>query len=403
CDRRSFIRHGGAALAAITLLPELASALPRVTGAPLPVAVIGAGRQGRALLGELQKMEAVEVVALCDRDERRLDSGVRRAPGAEAFADHRALLDRRKDVEAVFVATPTHLHRAIAIDAIEAQRHVYCEAPLASTVEDCAAMVQAARASQRVCQAGLQGRSNPIYQLARTFYRSDSVRDLITMRAQYHRKTTWRSPASDPGRERELNWRLDGERSIGLAGEIGTQQFDVVHWYTSEYPTSVRGSGTIRVHDDGRDVHDTIECVLTFPSGVTLRYDATLANSFEGQHEVFCGSNASIKLAWTAGWMFKEADAPTQGWEVYANRQQFHNEEGITLIADATQLAAQGRLKDGVGLPNPPLYYAIGDFLKSVLEGAPVACSMDEAARATAVGIAAHEATRRGTTVAITL
>jgi hypothetical protein len=50
--------------------------------------------------------------------------------------------------------------------------------------------------------------------------------------------------------------------------------------------------------------------------------------------------------------MFKEADAPTQGWEVYANRQQFHNDEGITLIAGATKLAEQGKLKEGVGLPH---------------------------------------------------
>ena len=71
---------------------------------------------------------------------------------------------------------------------------------------------------------------------------------------------------------------------------------------------------------------------------------------------MFCGSNASIKLAWTAGWMFKEADAPTQGWEVYANRQQYFNDEGITLIADATKLASQGKLKEGIGLQNDSIY-----------------------------------------------
>ena len=90
---------------------------------------------------------------------------------------------------------------------------------------------------------------------------------------------------------------------------------------------------------------DTVWCDLTFPEGVHLQYSATLANSYAGRYEVFHGSNSAIKLAWTAGWMFKEAGAPTQGWEVYANRQQFHNDEGITLIADATQLAAQDKLK----------------------------------------------------------
>ena len=113
------------------------------------------------------------------------------------------------------------------------------------------------------------------------------------------------------------------------------------------------------------------------------------------------GSNAAIKLAWTAGWMFKEADAPTQGWEVYANRQQFHNDEGITLIADATKLASQGKLKEGVGLPNPPLYYALVDFVKSVTESKPVVGSLSEGARATVVAIAAAQAVASGKDIAI--
>jgi predicted dehydrogenase len=119
------------------------------------------------------------------------------------------------------------------------------------------------------------------------------------------------------------------------------------------------------------------------------------------RYEVFHGSNSAIKLAWTAGWMFKEADAPTQGWEVYASRMQFHNDEGITLIADATKLAEQGRLKEGVILPQPPLYYALSDFLGSVLEDQPPVCSAEEGLRATAVGVLAHQAVMSGERVRI--
>jgi hypothetical protein len=104
----------------------------------------------------------------------------------------------------------------------------------------------------------------------------------------------------------------------------------------------------------------------------------------------------TFKLAWNAGWLFKEADAPTQGWEVYANREQFHNDQGITLIADATKLAAQNKLKEGVGLPESPLYYAVADFLKSALEGKPVVCSAQEGYRAGVVAIAAHKALESG-------
>ncbi|VAX42824.1 hypothetical protein MNBD_PLANCTO03-2327, partial [hydrothermal vent metagenome] len=86
---------------------------------------------------------------------------------------------------------------------------------------------------------------------------------------------------------------------------------------------------------------------------------------------------------------------------VYANRQQFHNDEGITLIAGATKLAEQGKLQEGIGLPHPPLYYALGDFLKSVAEGAQVACSAEEGYRSTVVGIRAAQAVATGEEVEI--
>jgi predicted dehydrogenase len=399
-DRRSFMKQAGATAAVVSLMPEFLTAAPRATGAALPVGVIGVGRQGRAILGELQKLDAARVAAICDVDDRRLSSGQRRAPGAMTVTDHRRVLDDG-DIQAVFIATPTHLHRQIATDALEAGKHVYCEAPIASTLDDARAIAQAARGKTARFQAGLLGRSNPIYKLAFSFYRSDAVRELISMRAQYLRKTTWRTFARDPERDQALNWRLDPEVSIGLAGEIGTHQFDVVQWFLNEYPSAIHGSGTIRLHDDGREIPDTVHCGLAFPNGAHLQYHATLANSFEGQHEVFHGSNSAIKLAWTAGWMFKEADAPTQGWEVYANREQFHNDEGITLIADATKLAEQGKLKEGVTLPNDPLYYGVVDFLNSILDGQPVPTSADEGMRATAIGILAHQAVMGDTSVTV--
>lgn len=402
-DRRSFMQAAAGAMAAMAILPDLdlhASTAAR-RGDPVAIGVVGVGRQGRAIIGELQKIDGASVAAICDTDEARLRSGRRRVPNAPAFADYRRMLDEQSDLSAVIVATPTHLHKQVALDALDAGKHVYCEAPIASTVEDCRALADAARRAATVFQAGLQGRSDPIYQLARTFVSSGAIRDIAAVRAQYHRKTSWRTPASDPQRRKALDWKLDPAVSIGLAGEFGTQQFDVVHWYTRRYPVAVRGSGAVRLYDDGREIADTIGCELEFDNGLRLQYDATLANSFEGTYELFMGEMGAIKLAWTAGWLFKEADAPTQGWEVYANRQQFHREEGITLIADATQLAAQGKLKAGVGLPNSPLHYALLDFVKSVSEGAPVACGAQEGMRATIVGILANEAIVTGERVAI--
>lgn len=393
-SRRAFLQAAGGAMAVMALGPgaELARAALRVAE-PFPVGLIGVGRQGRAILGELQKIEHVSVKAVCDTDDSRLRSGLRRVQGAEGFADYREMLDTLSDLKAVFIATPTHLHRQPAVDALSAGKHVYCEAPLASTIEDCQAIALAARsAGTSVFQTGMQGRTDPVYTLANTFVRAGDVRDIIGMRAQSHQKTSWRVQSPDASTEKDRNWRLDPDVSIGLAGEIGTQQFDVIHWFARQYPESVRGTGGIMLHKDGRVLPDTITCEFAFPDGTNFHYDASLANSYEGEYEQFFGTNGTVKLAWRHGWLFKEADAPTMGWEVYANRQHFHNDEGITLIADATQLAAQGRLKEGVGLQQPPLFYAIEEFLRSVINGSPVQCTASEGMRAAVVGILANQA-----------
>jgi predicted dehydrogenase len=400
-DRRAFLRTSASAVSLAALVPTLDWTGAGGARAPLDVAVIGAGRQGRAILGELAKIPSLRVAAVCDVVDSRLQAGLRRAPGAEGFADPRALLERKRELAAVFVATPTHLHRAAALDALAAGKHVYCEAPLASTLEDARAIVKAARSSGKLFQTGLQGRSNPIYALARSFVRAGAIGELVSLRAQYHRKTSWRTPAPDAAQERALNWQLDPKLSLGLVGEFGVQQFDVFDWMLGAYPLASRGNGAILLHKDGREVFDTVHCELAFPLERRLQYEATLANSFDGQCELLHGTLGSVKLAWNAGWLFKEADAPTQGWEVYANREAFHDEQGITLIADATKLAAQNKLKEGVGLPDPPLYYALLDFARSVTESRPVVCTAEEGLRAAAVGILAEQSVRTGETVAI--
>jgi len=400
-NRRSFLGQSAGALAGLALIPSGVFAFDFRT-AGVRVAVIGAGRQGRAILGELEKMEGISIAAVCDIDESRRNSGLRRARGAVGFDSVEALLAKGSEFDAVCIATPTQTHRQVAEACIAAGKHVYCEAPLAHTIEDAAAIARAARGSKVVFQVGLMARSNPVYQLARSFYLSDAVRDLVAVYGQNHMKTSWRVPAGDPAREKMLNWKLDPEVSLGLAGEWGTHQFDSVSYFTGKYPARVRGFGSVRFHQDGRTVADTIACHLIYADSTVMTYDATLANSYGGAYETLFGTNAAIKLAETHAWMFKEADAPTQGWEVYANRQQFHNDQGITLIAGATKLAEQGKLKEGIGLPHPGTYYALGDFLKSVSDGADVACTAEEGYRSTVVGIAAAKAVATGEEVEIT-
>jgi predicted dehydrogenase len=205
----------------------------------------------------------------------------------------------------------------------------------------------------------------------------------------------------DRSLERATNWRLDPDVTLGLPGELGAHAFDAMSWFRGRTPARVTGTGAIRLHHDGRTVPDTVALSLDWDDGVRLQYSATLANSYGGAHDVLYGTNGAVRLSDTHGWMFKEADAATQGWEVYATRQQFPGEEGIVLLADATQLAAQGRLAEGAGLPHTSLYYALEDFVRSFTEDAPVACGAQEGMQATLIGIAAAEAVTRATTVEV--
>jgi predicted dehydrogenase len=391
------------ALTAVAILPDLSYAARRApvsADGPLTVGLIGAGRQGRLILGELARLEGVKVVAVCDTEAPRREAGAKRGgEGVQAFADHKEMLGKLgAGLGAVVIATPTHLHKEPALDALSAGKHVYCEAPLAHTVEDCRAIAAAAAANPKAIFAvGLEGRANPIYRFARTFFLSDAVRDFVGAEAQHAQKNSWRAG----GGGKAADWRLDPEVSLGLAGELGVHQLDVIHWYTGKLPVTVSGSGSVRGWDDGRTLADTVHCSLGFADGSRTAYTATLANSFGGRHEVLRGTNSAIKLAWTHGWLFKEADAPTQGWEVYANRQQFFSDEGITLIADATKLASQGKLQEGVGLPSTSLHYALSDFVKAAAEGKPPACDAAAGAKSTIVSIMAAKAVAGNTTLAI--
>jgi predicted dehydrogenase len=399
-DRRTFLRQTAVSLAGISLLPDLLPAEPVRLAAPVKVGLIGAGRQGRAIIGELQKIPDVQIGAVCDSSPSRLATALERAPGADGLPDYRLLLGRA-DIPAVLIATPTHLHRGIVLDAIQAGKHVYLEAPIAHTVEDAAAIAAAGAGARTVSYAGFQGRANPVYQRAAGFMGSDTMREPVSLYGQYHRKTSWRFPASEPGTEQAVNWRLDPAVSTGLAGEVGAQQFDVALWLMGKPPRQIIGHGAIRLYSDGRKVPDTVQATLLWDNGVAMQWHATLANSFGGAYEVIHCVNAAIKTAWTHAWLFKETDSPTQGWEVYATRQQYFNDEGIVLVADATKLAAQGALKKGAGLPYPPLHYALADFLTCVTEAKPATSSLGDGARATSLGILANRAITTGEVVPV--
>jgi len=134
---------------------------------------------------------------------------------------------RTKASQAVFIATPSHQHRDLAIAALQAGKHVYCEAAMATDDRGCPGHRQSGPATRgQVFQPGLTLRSDPQRHFLLQFIRTGAIGKTVMARAQWHKKQSWRYASANPEREKEINWRLSKAHSLGLAGEIGCHHFE---------------------------------------------------------------------------------------------------------------------------------------------------------------------------------
>jgi predicted dehydrogenase len=378
-NRRDFLKGGSAAtimsmLGGVELFAETAD--PAVAdsnyhGAKIKVAVIGLGAWGRDILNTLARTPQAEVVAICDNYPAFLKRSAALAPNAKPVADYKALFDD-KDIKAVVIATPTHAHKDLVLAALKAGKHVYCEAPLANTIEDARAIALAAKAAkQSVFQAGLQLRADPQRHFLVPFIRSGAVGQPIMARAQWHKKQSWRATSPNPEREKAMNWRLSKETSLGLLGEIGIHQIDQAAWFLNGRPLAITGMGSTLFWKDGRDVADTVQVMLEFPGGVFFTFDASLANSFDAEYAILYGSDAAVMVRENKAWMFKEVDSPLLGWEVYARKETFYRETGIALVANASKSVPASNKPGGgdeITITSSALFFALQAFLNNAID-----------------------------------
>jgi predicted dehydrogenase len=405
-SRRDFLKTAAGSLLVVFTQEELAKAAMIQEPAPVSPAVklgvIGIGQWGKEILSSLSRLPSAQVVAICDSYEPALKKGQEIAPKATLIADYRKLLDS-PDVEAVVISTPSHQHKEIALACIQAGKHVYCESPLATTIEDAKAIAFAAQQSPKLkFQAGLQGRSNVLYNHISKFVKSGALGTPVQVTAQWNKKQSWRRMAPTPERENDLNWRLSSKTSAGLIGEIGIHHLDLAIWFLKSLPTSASGMGAIVNWKDGRDVADTLQCIIEFPNNVRMIYSSTLASSFSDSFTLFQGSNSSLMMREKHGWMIKEADSPLLGWEVYARKEQVHNEAGIAMVADATKILEAGKEPGKESALEPTqdaLTRALDDFGHSVRGDSKVACGPLEGYQATVAAIKANEAIVAGSRI----
>ena len=169
--RREFILKAGAGAAAFSVIPS--SVLGKNGTVPandrIGLGYIGTGKQNRYLVKQLSKCPGVIAVAACDVDSKKLEWFRQIATDANktnnqgiaevtTCKDYRELLGNNK-IDAVVIATPDHWHAQVAVDAAKAGKDIYCEKPMALTVAEGRAMVNATRKFKRVFQTGNMQRS----------------------------------------------------------------------------------------------------------------------------------------------------------------------------------------------------------------------------------------------------
>lgn len=149
-------------MAMFNILPGrlLQGAEAPAVGEKVNVAGIGIGSQGGADVGEVAKL-GHNIVALCDVDEKYAAKQFSTYPNARRFTDYRVMLDKMgKEIDAVVIGTPDHTHAVIAMEAMKRGKHVYCEKPLAHSVEEIRKLIAASEQHKVVTQLGNQGHSS---------------------------------------------------------------------------------------------------------------------------------------------------------------------------------------------------------------------------------------------------
>jgi len=155
-SRREFIRQAAISAAALATYPP-----SRVLGANdrVRLGMIGVGGRGQELLKQVLGVPSAQLVAIADVYTRSRDEAKQMAPGIQTLDDHRRLLDM-KDIDAVIVASPLHIHARHFLDALAAGKDLYSEKTMTWSIPEAEECLAAAKKSDRVVQIGLQHESS---------------------------------------------------------------------------------------------------------------------------------------------------------------------------------------------------------------------------------------------------
>jgi len=257
-NRRQFLAISAAGALAMTSGCVTTGTRRIPANSKLNHACIGVGgMMGGGDLGNFKSHPRAQIVAICDVDRNHLENAARILPDARKYTDWREMLAKEGDkIDSVNATVPDHMHALIAMSAIRAGKHVYCQKPLCHDVAECRALATAARRAGVVTQLGTQHASGIGDRTAVQFLREQAVgkvRKVILCSnrpgAEQYRLLGPRPPKGEkaperlawdlwlgtalerpyaPGIYHPVNWRSWQDFGTGWSGDIGCHIFDAV-------------------------------------------------------------------------------------------------------------------------------------------------------------------------------
>jgi predicted dehydrogenase len=305
--RRTLLQAGA-------LLAATPAAAPAARPAPsdrIAVGVIGTGARGQELMDSLQQHPQAEIVGLVDAYKGRLDRALSRVKGDAGragrtmiYPTHRELL-AEKSIDAVVVAIPDHLHKAVVVDALRAGKDVYCEKPLTYTAAEGLEIIAAT--GRRIVQVGSQGPSSDLERKAKEMIRAGKLGRITMIHAALNRNTAsgawiypippdaspetvnWAMFQGSASRrpfslERFFRWRCYQEYSGGIATDLFVHLCTAINFLMdAKMPARVMAMGELYRWKESRDVPDTLNAILEYPEGFTVNLSSSFNNELNAE------------------------------------------------------------------------------------------------------------------------
>lgn len=314
-NRRSFLKTTGKSTAALTALSTIGTAKKaRSANDTIRIGLIGCGGRGTHLMVLTKEIDPnVQAVAVCDAYEPKRKRGIEMAGGGvKDFVDHRKLLEM-KDIDAVIVATPEHLHGTQTIDAVDAGKDVYVEKPMTHSIEEGVRMIKKVRSTDRIVQVGMQRRSAPMCIEAKKLIDEGVLGDVSLVRCQWYWLVdplsndvkvqgdfNWElflGPAPkrpfDPSRALQWNWYWD--YSGGMVTGQGVHLLDLQQWFMGKGTplSATMHGGSYRL---GGECPDVFSANYEY-DGYTASWILSYNNSFDNGWKVtFQGTKGTLVI-----------------------------------------------------------------------------------------------------------